>query len=306
MKRLTIIFLQLKPVRGRYIFEKPSCSDYSEAYGDGSESLWSEFQAIQLTHNHRQQGAERLFAELLNRVRVGKQTQEDLGFLEQHVKQEGDPAILDCVRICATVKETVDQNEKKVNELPGKLYCVKATNFTSTKRNFTPMCDKSGRIGDTQFLNHLTIKIGSRVLLIFNIGRHKALSKFEYFSMFEFQDVSDGLCNGAIGTLSAVEENVDGSIRRLLVRFDNPRTGERARASCPLISKKYPGCTLISPKEIEYSLAKSNSLVSATATLVQYPLIPAFAVTGKFLYLLQGSIAIYFPFNQVIASKVRQ
>lgn len=102
--------------------------------------------------------------------------------------------------------------------------------------------------------------------------------------MIEFPDVSDGLCNGAIGALAAVEENVDGSVRRLLVRFDNPRTGEKARASCPQISKKYPGCTLISPREVEYSLAKTNNLVSSTATLVQYPLIPAFAVTGNFFF----------------------
>ena len=64
------------------------------------------------------------------------------------------------------------------------------------------------------------------------------------------------LCNGAIGTLSAVEENVDGSVRRFLVKFDNSKAGEMARASCPQLSKKYPGCTGISPKEIEYSLSK--------------------------------------------------
>ena len=132
-----------------------------------------------MTHNHRQ-GTERQFAELLNRVRVGKQTPEDLASLERRVKQEGDPEIVDCVRLCPTVKETMDHNEKKTSELPTKLYCVKAINFTSAKRNFTPSLDKSGRIGDTQFLNHLTIKIGSRVLLIFNIGRHHPSLKFSF------------------------------------------------------------------------------------------------------------------------------
>ena len=165
---------QLKPVRGRYIHEQPSCPEYHEAYGDGSDSLWASFSVINLTKNHRQ-GSEQKFADILNRVRVGKQTTEDMNILRERVRQEGDPELSDCTRINATVKETNSYNEKKLGELPNKLYNIKATNFSGTQANFMPPIDKAGRIGDTQFLDCLSLKVGARVMLIYNIGNIKIM-----------------------------------------------------------------------------------------------------------------------------------
>ena len=59
---------QLKPVKGRYAFDKPICEDYHLAYGDGSDSLWRSFQVINLSENHRQ-GNDKTYAEMLNRIR---------------------------------------------------------------------------------------------------------------------------------------------------------------------------------------------------------------------------------------------
>ena len=73
---------------------------------------------------------------------------------------------------------------------------------------------------------------------------------------------------------------MDGKISKFVVNFDNPNTGSVARDRFPFMKKKYPGGTIITPVEVQYSLAKTKSLVSSTATLVQFPLIPAFAVTG--------------------------
>ena len=156
-------------MRGRYIFEQPSCPEYHDAYGDGTDSLWRSFDVINLTHNHRQ-GAEKDFANLLNRVRTGEQTEEDLETLRGRVRQEGDPELADCVRISATVKEVVAYNEEKLNKLPEKLYNIKSINFSKTQTNFKPPIDKVGRIGDTQFQYILSLKVGSRVMLIYNIG----------------------------------------------------------------------------------------------------------------------------------------
>ena len=48
-----------------------------------------------------------------------------------------------------------------------------------------------------------------------------------------------------------------------------------------MYAEKYPGGTVITKKQLEYSLAKNaSSIVSSTATLVQYPIILAFAVTA--------------------------
>ena len=68
---------QLKPVLGSYIFATPNCPDYKLAYGDGTESLWRSFKVINLEENHRQ-GKDKDYADMLNRMRMGKQTREDI------------------------------------------------------------------------------------------------------------------------------------------------------------------------------------------------------------------------------------
>ena len=158
-------------MRGGYTFQRPSCLDYQQAYGDGSDSLWSSFDVVNLTYNHRQ-GAEKHFAELLNRIRTQSHTQDDLKILMTRVRHENDPEIVDCLRIYPTVNETISFNTKKMNDLPGKLFSMKAVNFTDTNENFKPRIDKSGRISDTQFLDELYLKIGARVMLIYNIGKY--------------------------------------------------------------------------------------------------------------------------------------
>ena len=63
------------------------CADYHLAYGDGTESLWRRFDVINLTENHRQ-GNDKTYADLLNRVRVGEHTEEDLKLLETRVRKK--------------------------------------------------------------------------------------------------------------------------------------------------------------------------------------------------------------------------
>ena len=162
-------YFQLKPVRGRYIFQQPSATEYHEAYGDGTDSLWSTFQSVNLTHNHRQ-GEDHVFADLLNRIREGKQTHDDLEVLKERVCYQADANLLNCVRICATVSEACEYNENQTSKLEGKLYELKANNFCQNRKNFSPPVDKAGRIASTQFMDVLRLKVGSRVMLIFNLG----------------------------------------------------------------------------------------------------------------------------------------
>ena len=127
---------------------------------------------------------------------------------------------------------------------------------------YKPRIDSiTGRIGDTQYVDKLNLMIGARVMLIFNV------------------DVSDLLCNGAIGTVIGIEDNQKGSVNAVIVKFDNLAAGKQSRMQNPMMSDKYPNGTVIRKKEQDYSLCRSQGLVSSTAKLSQYPIVLAWAVT---------------------------
>ena len=252
---------QLKPVLGRYIFEAPNCPDYKLAYGDGTESLWRSFEVINLEENHRQ-GKDRIYANMLNRIRLGKQNKEDLQILKSKVRPKGHPDLKDALFISAMVKPVACFNEHALNMLQGKLYVSRATHIQAMTKSYKPKIDKiTGRIGDTQYVDELNIKIRARVMLIFNI------------------DVSDLLCNGSMGTIIGIEENQKGIVIALIIKFDNPAAGNEARKQNPMMTMKYPDGTLIKKKEQDYSLARNKGLISSTAKLIQYPIVLAWAVT---------------------------
>ena len=92
-------------------------------------------------------------------------------------------------------------------------------------------------------------------------------------------DVSDLLCNGAVGTVLGIEEGQNGGISAVVVKFDNVAAGKHARDRNPMMSKKYPNGTVIKKKEQEYSLARNQGLISSTAKLIQFPVVLAWAVT---------------------------
>ena len=82
---------QLKPVCGKYIFEKPSNPTFYPTYR--LNNLWNKFSVVNLTTNHRQ-GASGEFTELLNRARVlrhGEMEEEDIKTWESRVRSKGHP-----------------------------------------------------------------------------------------------------------------------------------------------------------------------------------------------------------------------
>ena len=253
---------QLRPVKGRFVFDKPVCVDYHLAYGDGTESLWRSFEVVNLTENHRQ-GNDKTYADLLNRVRVGEQTEGDMKLLKSRVRNRFHEDVKDALFMACKKDAVNEHNEKCLNKLSGKLYSMEAKHLSKLNKNFKPYVRKDGSVSDTQFLDVLKLKIGARVMLIFNI------------------DVSDLLCNGALGTVIGVEESKNGKVEKVIVKFDNPKAGRNSRRKHPTYAKKYPDGTVVTKMEREYTLAKlSTSVGGSTARLIQHPLILAFAVTG--------------------------
>ena len=127
---------QLPAVRGRAVYEKPNEAEYHLAYGDGSESLWRTFQAIFLTENHRQ-GNDQTYAELLNRIRVGQQTEDDVELLRTRVRLNHCD-LKNAMYIVCERAEAHEHNVKLLNELTGTLHEVEAKIICSMIRDYKP------------------------------------------------------------------------------------------------------------------------------------------------------------------------
>ena len=77
--------MQMSPVTGRFIFLDPRDKQFHLSHD--LDPLWKKFHCITLKENHRQ-GDDKEYAEMLNRIRVGKQTDEDILKLKERVRDE--------------------------------------------------------------------------------------------------------------------------------------------------------------------------------------------------------------------------
>ena len=73
---------QLEPVKARYVFKKPTNKEHALAFT--LRNLWKLFTVVTLVENHRQ-GEDKVFGDLLNRVRTGDHTEEDIALLQTRV-----------------------------------------------------------------------------------------------------------------------------------------------------------------------------------------------------------------------------
>ena len=108
----------------------------------------------------------------------------------------------------------------------------------------------------------LKIKIGCKIMLIHNI------------------DTKDGLTNGQLGTLIAVVKAEDGSISKCIVEFQKAKIGSNNRSKNPQYAMKYPSGTVIEKVSFSYGLSKKATVASSQATLIQFPLKVAHAITA--------------------------
>ena len=264
---------QLKPVFGRYTWAEPSSSTYH--VGFRLDSLWEKLTVINLVTNHRQ-AAGGAFADLLNRVRFLKPNAMlpgDIKTLETRVRSSDHPDIKGATfSIVSTVEKAHEMNMTYLNDMPGPLFTIKAINYKTSQKNFTPtISPKDGQIGKTGFLDELKLKVGARVMLIKNL------------------DTRDFLTNGQTGTLMDIVQDSKGAVRHLIIRFDRDGAGKRLRERDPQLDLKYPGGTKIEKTLLTYSQDGHGG--GAQATLIQFAVRLARVVTG---HKMQG-ITIHWP-----------
>ena len=255
--------MQLPPVRGKFISLKPKNQDYHVTYE--LDSRWHMFQCIVLKKNHRQ-GADKAYGDLLNKIRVGSQTDEDLEPLLSRVRPDGHPDLKKAdLWISCTRKEVAARNKAYLPNLTGEKFVFAARHYQNSGENFDPqkyISKKDDAIGGTAFTNLITVKIGCRLMIIHNI------------------DVLDGLTNGQFGELVAVVKTTKGKVDKLVIRPKDPKVGEENRKKFPQLAQLHPGCIFIERCVIQYSLSRDIKRVGSTATLVQFPIRLAACVTA--------------------------
>ena len=142
-------------------------------------------------------------------------------------------------------------NMAYLNSLPGPLTVIKAINYKTNQRNFTPtLSPKDGQISNTGFLDELKLKVGAKVMLIKNL------------------DTRDFLTNGQTGTLMDIVKDSKGAVRHLIVRFDREGAGRKVREKDPQLALTYPGGTKIEKTLMTYSMDGKGG--GAQATLIQF------------------------------------
>ena len=105
--------MQLKPVMGNWIFQDPRHEDYLQAHL--TEPRWQKFKCLVLEKNHRQ-GKDKQYADILNRIRIGQQTDEDKKILESRVRKKGHEDLKETVLfIGGKRKQCADLNNQYIN-----------------------------------------------------------------------------------------------------------------------------------------------------------------------------------------------
>merc|ERR1719219_2181114 len=240
---------QLQPPKARYVFQQPNNDMHALAYS--ARNLWRLFTVVNLEENHRQ-GDDKIYGDLLNRVRTGAHTKEDIALLQTRVRQKSDPTLdSNALHIYGTNAKVNARNNAKLEEIEGEMFTIKARNSSRTVRKFK--VNNAGCIKNTPFQAILELKIGAEIVLVHNIN------------------TLDGLTNGCRGILIGVEKK-GNAIHRLLVKFHNPNHGRMAREKNPC--RSHPDATYIDPILWQYLIG------GATTTVFQFPVKGAAAITS--------------------------
>ena len=211
---------------GKYTFDRPQNSSFTLTYE--LDSRWHKFNVLNLEINHRQ-GKDKAYAEMLNRVREGKQTEHDIAKLSQRIRPYGHTDLEDVSLYIVCTKRVCSKiNTEYLDNLPGNDIISKARHYHPTQKTYKPrICKKEGTVGTSSFVDQLRVKINCKVILIHNI------------------DTSDGLTNGQLGTIIDIIRTENGEVAKFIVEFKKENVGKKSKTQHPHLLAKYPRGTVI-------------------------------------------------------------
>ena len=241
--------LQLPPVGDSAVFSTPR-----DPMHRMSMSLWETlFQLEELTEVQRQRG-DPTFADILNRVRVGSHTDDDMATLTSRVEDTD----VDCLHIYPTNAQVDKHNQDKLEALGDSCIHISAQDEASTKSSTEKLTLPDNRYLTGGLHSRLSVALNARVSLTRNI------------------DVSDGLVNGAVGVITHIAVRQSNLLNgTIMVKFDNNRVGLKARNMVPANLRRIPG-TPIKATTCRFALGSTNALY---INRTQYPLTLSWSTT---------------------------
>ena len=251
--------LQIKPPLGTMIYASPMNQKSSCLWGMPDGNLWEKFEVITLKTNHKQ-GDNRLYADILNRIRIEEHTDEDISLIRSRVFQRNSENLpTDALLVTGENKIVQRVNERRINELSGELIEIEAEVTSKARGKYKPKIDKSGQVKNTPLQQTLRLKKHARIMLTMNL------------------DVCDNLANGSLGKVVDFVKKNNGELQYVLVKFDNEDVGKEYRKKHNF-ERQYPGENLTAIKKIEFDFQLREGGTS-TATAINFPLRLAWATT---------------------------
>ena len=206
----------------------------------------------------RQEGDLKL-VETLKRVRTASLTADDLTILSSLQVLENDTSLpIGATRIFYTYAEVDRDNEYKLNCLHGQVFSSK-TVIKSPVGCRRPKINQ-GKINDTAFSDLITLKVGARVMLIYNV------------------DVNDSLTNGQLRSIVGIIFPEFCQIICVLVKIDDEHVGISLIKQYPQFQSSYSRGVPIFKTFVTYQLCGRNCH-TARSQLLQLHLRLAWALT---------------------------
>ena len=276
---------QLPPVAKSYVFEHPN-----DSYAKLQDPLWYQFKLAELNQIMRQKD-DAEFAQLLNRVRTATCTTNDHLLLKS---REINPGMknypIDVLHVFSTHKLVNKHNEQMLDKINEMIHTIQAIDSKKDRNSGIDIefPEKSSETGGLE--TQLKVAVGCKVMLTYNI------------------DVSDGLSNGATGTVSHIIL-LGNTVITILVEFDDPKVGIKARRLSQY-RNDHPNSVPITRHEATFNIGVRKCI---NATRRQFPLRLSWASTiHKVQGLTTDSIVVsfegkFFPGQAYVAlSRVRR
>ena len=250
---------QLPPVAAAPIYLSPR---NVKNLNDMAPNGWEQFQLHELTQVMRQN--DDFFITALNNIRV---QQPEEGSLEDEILRSREVSCSSqdinypyrAMHVFAQNIYCDEWNEKMLEKTPGELVTHVATDSRKDTSTNLANIKLSDRPRDTGNLRHtLHLKVGARVMLTTNV------------------DVSDGLTNGTMGTVSnIIVDHVQNAIKVVLVIFDGENVGLNAK-NASIYKQINASAVPIMKTQATFTVSGQKS---CHASRTQFPLTLAWAVT---------------------------